>query len=321
MPELVPLPVEPLRPVPPPAPCPNAVWLGASLYLPATRPDLLDLLAGERLPGLRSVIVCTEDSVAEEHLSLASENVRRAARSLRPSSTLRFLRVRRPQLLRAFTAMAGFEGFDGLVLPKVSLESLPAYQRALEGTPTLPLMPVLETEIVFDPAQLARLVAQIERWPNPLIAFRVGGNDILHRLGLRRPRRKTAYDTPLREAIVNVLAVMRPRGIAVAAPVFEHYSDLETLRREVEMDVAFGLTTKAAVHPCQVPVIEAAYRPRWDEVLEARRLVAPDAPAVFGRSGSMCEVATHQRWAVELLERAAVHGVDAPPSPEVAPGA
>jgi citrate lyase beta subunit len=290
--------------------------LGASLYLPATRPDLPELLNGIRLPGLRSLIVCTEDAVAEENLSLAFENVRQVARSLRPSSTLRFLRVRRPQLLEALARMDGFDGFDGLVLPKVTLENVTTYARALDNIPMLPIMPVLETEIVFDLPRLASLITAVEDWPNPVIAFRIGGNDILSRLGLRRPRRQTAYDTPLREAIVNVMAVLRPRGIAVAAPVFEHYSDLETLRREVELDIAHGLTTKSVIHPSQVPVVEAAYKPRLADVLDARQIVATDAPAVFGSIGSMCEVATHQRWAAELLERAAVHGISSIPEPK-----
>jgi hypothetical protein len=41
----------------------DATELGASLYLPATRLDLLDVVRGERLSEVRSVIFCTEDSV------------------------------------------------------------------------------------------------------------------------------------------------------------------------------------------------------------------------------------------------------------------
>lgn len=288
---------------------PDAVSLGASLYLPATRHDLRDLLRGTRLPGLRSLIVCTEDSVAEANVGFAAENIRQAILGLGPSSTYRFLRIRGPQQLRTFAEFAGFDLFDGIVLPKVDPDSLAAYARALERMPALPIMPIFESEIVFNMAKLARLADDLQRLPNSVIAIRIGGNDILQRLGLRRPRRMTAYETPLREAIVNVLAELRPRGFAVAAPVFEHFADLETLQREAEMDVAHGLTTKSAIHPCQVPVVEAAYRVRADELLEARKIVAPGASAVFGNVGSMCETATHQQWAAELIERAAVYGV------------
>lgn len=288
---------------------PPAVGLGASLYLPATRPDLLEVMAGRRLTGLRSLIVCTEDSILETEVRPALDNLERALHETAPSSTYRFLRVRGPQLLRLVANFAGFGHFDGLVLPKVCLATLPAYAQALEQVPGMPIMPVLETELVFEIAKLSRLLDELERLPNPTIAIRIGGNDILQRLGMRRPRRLTAYETPLREAIVNILATARPRGFAVAAPVFEHFADLETLQREVAMDVAYGLTTKSAIHPCQVEVIEAAYRPNAQEVGEARRIAAPGASAVFGSNGSMCEKATHERWAAELLERAAVYGV------------
>jgi citrate lyase beta subunit len=288
---------------------PNALALGASLYVPATRPDLREVLAGDKLGRLRSLIVCTEDSVAEGDLTFALENVRQALRGLEPSSTWRFLRVRSPQQLRMLGEIDGYELFDGLVLPKVCLETLPAYAQALELYPGLPVMPVVENEVVYQPTRLARLVDGLERLTSPMIAVRIGGNDILQRLGLRRPRRLTAYDTPLREAIVNVLAILRPRGIAVTAPVFEHFGDLETLRREVELDVAYGLTTKSAIHPDQVPVIEAAYRPSAGELLEAQGIDATASPAVFGKAGSMCEKATHLRWATQVIARAGIYGV------------
>jgi citrate lyase beta subunit len=37
--------------------------LGASLYMPATRPDLLAVVRGEKLPHLRSLVICLEDAV------------------------------------------------------------------------------------------------------------------------------------------------------------------------------------------------------------------------------------------------------------------
>lgn len=287
---------------------PNALALGASLYVPATRPDLREVLAGQKLGGLRSLIVCTEDSVAESDLAFALENLRQALDGLGPAPTWRFLRVRNPAQLRLLGELEGHRLLDGVVLPKVCPESLPAWTQALEHHPGLPIMPVLENEVVFQPARLAQLADNLERLAHPLIAVRIGGNDILQRLGLRRPRRLTAYDTPLREAIVNVLAVMRPRNVAVAAPVFEHFGDTETLCREVELDVAHGLITKSAIHPDQVALIEAAYRPDADELAEARAIDAPGAPAVFGANGSMAEKATHSRWAGSVIARAAIYG-------------
>ena len=38
--------------------------LGATLYMPATRDDILDVVFGMKIPELRSLVVCLEDAVA-----------------------------------------------------------------------------------------------------------------------------------------------------------------------------------------------------------------------------------------------------------------
>src|SRR3546814_20537224 len=45
---------------------------------------------------------------------------------------------------------------------------------------------------------------------------------------------------------------------------------------------------------------------------EARAILSQEAPAVFGRNGSMCEPATHAPWAGMIIRRAQAHGVSAP---------
>ena len=42
----------------------SAYALGATLYMPATRADILDVVFGEKIQGLRSLVVCLEDAVA-----------------------------------------------------------------------------------------------------------------------------------------------------------------------------------------------------------------------------------------------------------------
>lgn len=297
------------------APLPAAA-LGATLYVPADRSGLAEILDGRRFPGLRSAIVCLEDSVAEADLGRALDNLRQALARLAPGTApgrmRRFLRPRSPENLSLVRTFGGFGLLDGLALPKVTLASLAHYARALEPLPEMPLLPILESEEVFSVAKLERIADRLERLPNPLLAVRVGGNDILNRLGMRRPRGTTAYETPLRDAIVHILAVFRPRGHAVAAPVYEHFADSATLRRETLQDVDHGLLTKSAIHPSQVPVIEKTYSPSPDELAEARQIVAAAAPAVFQLHGSMCEPATHRRWAAEVIARAAVFGLRPP---------
>ena len=139
--------------------------------------------------------------------------------------------------------------------------------------------------------------------------MRIGGNDILALLGIRRSRYRTAYDGPLGSVIRDIAGTFIPNGFSVAAPVFEHFSAPEVLRREVELDIEHGLLTKTAIHPDQIPIIHSVYRPDIHEMIEARAILSQEAPAVFGSNGSMCEPATHAPWAGMIVKRAQIHGV------------
>lgn len=74
--------------------------------------------------------------------------------------------------------------------------------------------------------------------------------------------------------------------------MFEHFTAMDVLLREVEQDIEHGLLNKTAIHPDQVAMIHSAYRPSAQELAEARALLSVEAPAVFGQNGSMCEPAT-----------------------------
>ena len=54
----------------------SAYALGATLYMPATRPDILDVVLGEKIQGLRSLVVCLEDAVAETDVQQGLNNLK-----------------------------------------------------------------------------------------------------------------------------------------------------------------------------------------------------------------------------------------------------
>ena len=107
-------------------PTPHYLALGATLYLPATRGDLDKILKLEKLPQLRSVVACTEDAIHEHELPAALTNLERTLNRLTPRPVLRFIRPRNVAVLSQVVRMAGIESIDGVVLPKVTPENLPA---------------------------------------------------------------------------------------------------------------------------------------------------------------------------------------------------
>lgn len=289
----------------------DANELGASLYLPATRTDLIDVVRGEKLSNVRSVIFCTEDSVRLNELASAIENLREPVRALtRSSPQMRFIRVRNPEVMRLVLALPGIEKLDGFVLPKVTRSALADYLKLLRGTSHL-IMPTLETKEVFDEREMGALrrVMDKDSVRERVLSLRIGGNDLLSILGMRRPRGRTLYQTSLGQVIARLVTTFKPAGFNLSAPVFEYLNDVETLQREVEEDLAHGLVGKTAIHPDQVPLIHACYRVGVSDLEMAKHILSEDAPAVFRMHDSMCEPATHRNWAHNLCKSASYFGL------------
>jgi citrate lyase beta subunit len=289
----------------------NHKVMGASLYVPATHKDLLQIADGELLGELRSVIFCTEDAVAESELSYALFSLSLVLQQMveRPT-TERFVRVRNPEVLKRVLEMPGVEKLTGFVLPKITQHNFDAYFNQIRKTHFM-LMPTLETVEVFDDAEMKQLRLCLERpgVRDHIQALRIGGNDLLALLGIRRPRHLTIYRTPLGAVISKLVTIFRPYGFVLTAPVFEHLDNPSLLALEVEEDLAHGMIGKTAIHPSQVALIEQHYRVQHRDVDVAMRIIDESSPAVFRMHDSMCEVATHRAWAHGVLEQARVFGV------------
>lgn len=286
--------------------------LGASLYVPATHKNLAAIVSGE----LRSVIICTEDAISSCDIAPGLANIRALLPSLANQSSVngggvqRFIRVRNLDVLDALLQMPGIEHLTGFVLPKATHHNFPAYFAAVRHTQHL-LMPTLETIEVFDDQEmlLFRACLQQPEVQPRILALRIGGNDLLALLGIRRPRSLTIYRTPLGLVIAKLATLFRPQGFALTAPVCEHLDNPELLAEELAEDLAHGMVGKTAIHPSQVPIIDQAYRVAHADIEVALRVMDASAPAVFKMHNSMCEVATHSAWAHGVVERAKLFGV------------
>jgi citrate lyase beta subunit len=285
--------------------------LGASLYVPATRPDLVAIGNRLKYPALRSVIFCTEDAIRAGDLPLALANLEAALRRFEPAPLLRFVRVRGPAVLRRLLQMDGVRRLTGFVLPKVGLHNLEEYFALLEGEDSFEVMLTLETAPVFDPAAMATLRGQLLRdcYRRRILSLRIGGNDLFGLLGMRRPRARTVYATSLGPLIAQLVTTFRPHGFNLTGPVFEYLDRSDVLAREVRQDLAHGLFGKTAIHPGQVPVIEAQYRVEARDLEAAEGVLAEGAPPVFRLHDAMCEPATHHTWAALTHARALLYGV------------
>lgn len=289
--------------------------LGATLYMPATRLDTLDVVFGEKIEGLRSLVVCLEDAVAELDVERALDNLRSLllgieARGGRPAQgPLLFVRPRDSAMAAVLNDWTLMSHVDGFVVPKLGLGNLADWERAVT-CPGLLLMPTLETPEVYNPGAMVELAAALKAgFDERIIALRIGGNDLMGCLGLRRNPATTLYSTPMSYVIPMLCGVMGAAGFALTAPVFEQLNTPQLLEEELALDIAHGLVGKTAIHPSQIATIHKALRVSVEDLNSARMILNEVAPAVFRFNDAMCEPATHYKWARNIVERAHWHGV------------
>ena len=285
--------------------------LGASLYVPGSRDDLEVIGNGWKFPRLRSVVFCTEDSVLSADIPYVLRNIDRALLQMNPSTDLmRFIRVRSPEVLSQCLQMPGIENVDGFVLPKVTTHNIKQYMSQFRREDPFSVMITLETQETFDPREM-RDLRDLMLEPNihrRVLSIRIGGNDLLNFLGIRRNRGLTVYDTPLSYTISMLVSVFKPYGFNLTAPVCDYMNAEDTLIQECKLDQAHGLFGKTAIHPKQVDIIQAQYRVSREDLEMANAILDPSMPAVFRMYDSMCEPATHVNWASEVIARAEIYG-------------
>ena len=298
--------------------------LGATLYMPGTRDDLEQILLHRKLPQVRSLVICLEDSVCAANVDIALTRLRRllermaVCREASSGRPLVFVRPRNVDMAARLSAWPGIGALDGFVIPKLRLGDLSAWASALSH-PGLALMPTLETSEVFHPNAMAELGEAMKAVFGPrILALRIGGNDLLGVLGLRRDPAGTLYRGPMGYVVPMLVSVLGGLGFSLTAPVFELLQAPGLLKEELALDIAHGLVGKTAIHPSQIPLIHNALRVTEADLATARSILDAASPAVFQRNGAMCEPATHRAWALRLLERArwqGVHGAPDTPAP------
>ncbi|MFC0251548.1 HpcH/HpaI aldolase/citrate lyase family protein [Massilia consociata] len=287
--------------------------MGASLYVPANHKNLAQIANGDKLPQARSLIFCTEDAVAERELSWSLFNLSVVLANMKTDiAAERFVRVRNPEVMARVLAMPGVEKLTGFVLPKVTRHNFDTYFRLVRDTGHV-LMPTLETAEVFSDNEMQQLrtVFEAPGVRHRILALRIGGNDLLALLGLRRPRGMTIYRTPLGPVIARLVTTFRPYGFALTAPVFEYLDLPELLDQEVTEDLAYGMVGKTAIHPTQIAPIEQHYKVRPQDLAVAHAILDDASPAVFRMDDAMCEVATHRAWAERLVAQSRLFGAHA----------
>ena len=234
------------------------------LFVPAIRPDRFEKAVAT---GADAVCLDLEDGVAFGQKDEARDKAVALLGGRPPCRAEVILRVNEPSSALgdrdlAAVLAAGVRP-DALMVPKVGeADTIRALERrlapALEG---LPLVVQIETA-----RGLAAAEAIVAASPNVAVLF-FGAVDLSAELGCAIEWDALLY------ARSRVVAAAALAGVDVMDTPFMDARATAQLGDEARAVRRLGFTGKAAIHPAQVPVIQAAFSPDEDEVAWAGRIV------------------------------------------------
>ncbi|MFC7264413.1 HpcH/HpaI aldolase/citrate lyase family protein [Streptomyces lutosisoli] len=217
--------------------------LGATLYSPATRPQLADDIVKQAGLGVVSMVLCLEDSIHDDEVEGAEENLVRqftvlAGREDVGELPLLFIRVRFPGQIPDLVQRLGpaVRLLSGFVMPKFTEERGMPFLEALASAETasgrrLFAMPVLESpELLYRESRVETLEGisrAVDKYRDRVLALRLGVTDFCSSYALRRAPDMTAYDVQVVASViadvVNMLGRADGTGFTVTGPVWEYF--------------------------------------------------------------------------------------------------
>ncbi len=221
--------------------------LGATLYMPATRPNIHQDLLSKKHEGLTSLVIDLEDAVGDTELEKAEERLIGEMLKLYEEFNknyltiddlpLMFIRIRNVEQLKVIKEQLGdaIQLLTGVVLPKFSAESGEELLAEVvnihrEYTPFY-AMPILETDrIIQKESRMTELMAikqLLDRYKDNILNVRIGATDFCGLYGIRRSVDTTVYEIAvLRDCIADIINVFQraESPYVISGPVWEYFS-------------------------------------------------------------------------------------------------
>lgn len=231
-----------------------------ALYVPGDRPDRVRSALGS---GADVVIIDLEDAVAASRKVEARQGLREALTPMPDGVSVQVRVNARDSEWHEddLASLAGLPTAVGVRLPKVeSPADVEAVAAALPGRDIHVLIEsALGVERAFDVALAG------------IATLGLGEADLRSQLGLAAGREGEAGLLWIRSRIVVAAA-----AAGLPAPLMSAYAnvaDLEGLAESCASGHAMGMVGRSAIHPRQLPVIEAAFAPTEQEVARAREIL------------------------------------------------
>ncbi|MER9742429.1 MULTISPECIES: CoA ester lyase [unclassified Mesorhizobium] len=287
------------------------------LFVPGDSEKKLDKGFGA---GADVVIVDLEDSVAPQNKAAARDIAARfIAGNRQQTSSAIYIRVNDLSTRLTDDDLAALVPAkpDGIMLPKSNsgqdVQQLSLKLRVHEAENGLPDGAIKILPIITETAAGLLAAATYAGASARLAGLTWGAEDLSAAIGARAARDDNGRYTDVFR-LARTMTILAAGAAEVAAidtvfPAFRDMAAFETECTEAERD---GFAGKMAIHPAQVPVINAAFTPSAEAVERSRAIVAAfeaaGNPGVVGIDGKMYD-RPHLRLAERLLARAKAVGV------------
>ena len=275
--------------------------LRSLLFVPGDRPERMEKALGL---GADALILDLEDSVAPSAKAVAREAVRTfvAAAPTRPMLFVRVNPLDGEEFARDLAALDGVP-LAGVVLPKAEGgASVAALTGRLPGD--YRVLPVA-SETPAAVFQLGSFGMVADR----LVGVTWGAEDLPAAIGAASAREPDgSYTDPYKMVRALTLFGAHAAGVAAIETVYPDFRDTDGLAAYAGRGRRDGFSGMMAIHPAQVPVINAAFSPDETELAHARAVVelfaANPGAGALQLDGRMVD-APHLKAAQRLLAMAA----------------
>ncbi|WP_196260748.1 HpcH/HpaI aldolase/citrate lyase family protein [Pelagibacterium limicola] len=274
--------------------------LRSLLFVPGDRTDRMHKAVTS---GADAVILDLEDSVVPERKPWARKDVATFLGETRREIPL-FVRINpfgSPYLRDDIAALAAAKP-DGLVLPKAEGAASIMELMTMLGLADVKILP-----IATETPKSIFAIGTFDAVATRLLGLAWGAEDLSSAVGAATTREADGRFTPPYETVRNLaLFAAHAAGVPAIDTVYTNITDSEGLAAYAARGRRDGFSGMMAIHPSQVPVINAAFTPSPDEIAKARAIVrafdADPGAGVLQIDGQMVDL-PHLKAALALLAR------------------
>jgi len=271
--------------------------LRSLLFVPGDRPERFAKAAAS---GADAIILDLEDSVSRSSKGKARDAV--ADYLAIPANTMRFVRINPVDGGWLDDDFAAAQGADGIMLPKAEgAQTIRMILPRLPGAMTILPIATETPRSIFGLGSYGEIA-------DHLCGLTWGAEDLPAAIGAAGSRHADgSYTNPYEMVRSLALFGAHAAGVAAIETVYPAIKDEQGLAAYAARAASDGFTGMMALHPLQVPIINAAFTPTVAQIDQARRVIeafsrAPQA-GVLTLDGRMID-APHLVQARKIMARA-----------------